>query len=599
MDGFGGSPAAAGGWAGLQTACFEQVVQAVEQIGANRGAPEAIALYRNWIALQLDATPLLHAAWFNLGVELSRAGLGLDAVVAYRQALALKPDFYSASINLGLALEQCGDTEAALRCWSQALQPDEARVALINHRARVLEQTGRFHEAEQALRQSLLTDPDQPNAVQHWVHLRQKMCAWPVLDASIPGLTHSRLVEQCGPLAALALTDDIAVQGSAGASWVARRTVPAGECLSPAAGYKHQQVRVGYLSSDFCRHALSFLIAELFERHDRNRFEVFGYCASPEDGSDVRARVIAAFDHFRPIRALDDEAAARLIRNDEIDILVDLNGLTAGSRVQILRWRPAPVQATYLGFVGPVPLPELDYLFCDDFVIPPELAGLYQPTPLPIAPLYQAVDSKSCAASMPLRRDIGLPDGRFVFASFANHYKITETHFALWMAILRRTNDSVLWLAGDNAWSENNLRASAAAQGVDAARLIFTPRAAPADYRARLSLADLFLDTFPYTAGTVASDVIRAGLPVVTLLGQAFASRMAARLLREIGADQGIALTPEAYVETAVKLARDPAAYAGYRAHFSEERWVATIGDMARFTAAYEATLLRIRKGGV
>lgn len=587
-----------GSWAQLQAFSFAQLVQAIELLGADRGS-SAIALYRDWIALQPATAPLLGPAWFNLGVELAHAGLTADAIVAYRQALALQPSLHPAAINLGLALEQCGDPQAALGCWEAALQPDAARIALTNQRARLLETSGRFDEAEQALRKSLLVDPHQPDAIQHWLHLRQKMCCWPVFDESIPGLSRDQIMERCGPLAALALTDDVKVQGATASFWLARKTSPVAERLSPPEGYKsHERIRIGYVSSDFCRHALSYLIAELFERHDRDRFEVFGYCTSRDDGSDVRARVIAAFDHFRSIRDLYDETAARLIRADEIDILVDLNGLTAGSRLQILRWRPAPIQATYLGFVGPVPLPELDYLLCDAFVVPPELAPLYRPTPLVIGPIYQANDSHALPTPTLTRAQAGLPDDRFVFACFSNHYKITESQFSLWMQILHRAPDAILWLIADNPWSVRNLRDRAAQAGIDPARLVFAERASPAEYRARLPLADLFLDTFPYNAGTIASDAIRAGLPILTLMGEAFASRMAARLIKAIGAERGIAVTPGEYVETAIAFASDREAYADYRALFTEERWAATIGNIADFTTALEATLIGICKRG-
>jgi predicted O-linked N-acetylglucosamine transferase (SPINDLY family) len=581
----------------LETAPFEQIIQAVDRIGGNRGDPVAIALYRDWIAVHTGGAHMLHGAWFNLGVELSRAGAVAEALLAYRSALALKPDFYPAAINLGLLNEQLGRTDAALRIWGQAIQSDDARTALINQRARLLEQAGRLDEAEQALRTSLLTDPAQPDAVQHWVHLRQKMCQWPVLAEVIPGLTRQDLLDQCGPLAALALTDQVAVQHAICARWLARKTAPAPERLSPAHGYRHDRIRLGYLSSDFCRHAMSFLIAELFERHDRRRFELFGYCIGRDDGSDIRQRVIGAFDHHVSIRSLSDEDAARRIRADEIDILIDLNGLTAGSRLQILRWRPAPLQATYLGFIGPVPVPELDYLFCDNIVIPPSIAAAYAPRPLYVAAIYQANDSRRSIGAATTRAEVGLPDDRFVFCCFSNHYKITEEMFAAWMAILGRVGNAVLWLIADNQWSCANLQLRAVAAGIDPARLIFAGRVDPSAYMSRLALADLFLDTSPYNAGTIASDAIRMGLPLLTLLGQSFASRMAGRLLDAIGAGQGIAHRLADYVETAVALAGDAQAHAAYKALFTEARWAATIGDIAGFTAAFEASLIRIQAG--
>jgi predicted O-linked N-acetylglucosamine transferase (SPINDLY family) len=579
----------------IETATFEQLVTAVDRVGGNRGNPAAIGLYRSWIAINAGGTRLLYGAWFNLGVELSNAGALPESILAYRTALALKPDFYGAAVNLGLQLERQGQSDAALQAWGQAIQPDAARTGLINQRARLLEQTGQLADAEQALRTSLLTDPAQPDAVQHFVHIRQKMCAWPVLTDTIPGLTPQDLLDQCGPLGVLALTDQVAVQHATCARWLARKTTRTPDRLSPARGYRHDRIRIGYMSSDFCRHAMSYLIAELFERHDRERFEVYGYCTSLDDGSELRQRVIGAFDHYTSIRALSDEAAARRISADEIDILVDLNGLTSGARLQILRWRPAPIQATYLGFIGPVPLPELDYLFCDSIVVPPAIAPAYTPRPLYIGEIYQANDSKRTIGAPTTRARAGLPEDRFIYCCFCNHYKITEAMFAAWMQILLRVDHAVLWLVADSIWSCRNLRTRAAALGVDPDRLIFAGRVDPSDYMARLAVADLFLDTSPYNAGTIASDAIRMGLPLLTLSGQSFASRMAGRLLAAIGAGQGITEDFAAYVETAVTLASDWPGYAAYKALFTEARWAETIGDIAGFTAAYEATLLRVQ----
>jgi predicted O-linked N-acetylglucosamine transferase (SPINDLY family) len=535
----------------MQSVTFTEIVNALERAGNSRTDQATIGLYRQWIASQPPDNALLFAAWFNLGVTQAGAGDTAGAVAAYQAALALRPDFHSAAVNLGTLLESLGRPEAALAVWGRALQPSEARVLLINNRARLLEQLGRLDEAEQEMRASLLTDPAQPDVIQHWIHIRQKMCEWPVLAGAVPQLNNQELLRYAGPLSVLALTDDIAVQRQTAADWIERKTFLPPAQLSSPDGYRHERIRVGYLSSDFCRHAMSYLIAELFESHDRSRFEIYGYCSSPDDGSDIRARVIGAFDHFRIVQHLPDDAAARLIRADEIDILIDLNGLTSGARPQILRWKPAPIQATYLGFVGPVPLPELDY-----------------------------------------RAAAGLPDHKFVFCCFSNHYKMTYEMFDAWMTILRRAKNSILWIVGDNEWARRNMLARAVARGIDPERIVFAPRVGPDEYMARLRLADLFLDTFPYNAGTIASDAIRMGLPLVTLSGRSFASRMAGRLLMATGARQGVATTLLEYVDVAVRLATDVRAYHAFKACFGQENWQRDIGDMVRFTSEYEATLL-------
>ena len=570
---------------------FTDIVNALERAGDSRTDQATIGLYRQWIACQPPGAPLLFAAWFNLGVTLAGAGDTAGAVTAYQTALALRPDFHSAAVNLGTLLESLGRAEAALAIWGRALQPSEARILLLNNRARLLEQLGRLDEAELEMRASLATEPAQPDVIQHWIHIRQKMCQWPVLSEEIPALSKADLLRYAGPLSVLALSDDIAVQRQAAADWIERKTFLPSERLSPSDGYRHERIRLGYLSSDFCSHAMSYLIAELFECHDRSRFEVYGYCSSPEDGSDIRARVVRSFDHFRTIQQLPDEAAARLIRADEIDILVDLNGLTSGARPQILRWKPAPIQATYLGFVGPVPLPELDYMFADNIVLPPNLACEYLPPPLRIADNYQANDTRRTIGQETTRAAAGLPDDQFVFCCFSNHYKMTYEMFDAWMTILRRTKNSMLWIVGDNEWARRNMMKRATERGIDPQRIVFAPRVGPDEYMARLRLADLFLDTFPYNAGTIASDAIRMGLPLVTLIGRSFASRMAARLLMAAGARQGVATTLLEYVDIAVRLASDTRAFAAFKACFGQENWQRDIGDMVRFTAEYEATL--------
>ncbi len=572
---------------------FEELVTVVERV---RPAAPIVDLYRRWIAARPQSFEPVFAAWFNLGVELGRDGDKDGAASCYRAALALRPDFQPAAVNLGLLLEQQGQPEAALAIWSQALQSTEARASLLNQRARLCEQLGRLEEAEHLLTQSLVTDPEQPDAIQHWVHLRQKLCLWPVLSDRIPGLSHETLMRHAGPLASLALTDDVGLQCEAAAGWIARKTAAGRRALAPPRGYDHDRIRIGYLSSDFCRHAMSYLIAELFERHDRQRFEVYGYCTTSDDGSAIRRRILNAFDHVRFIRDMDDSQAAEQIRSDEIDILVDLNGLTAGARMQILRHRPAPVQATYLGFVGPVPLPELDVMFCDDRVVPPEIATLYQPRPLAIASHYQANDSRREIGRAMSRADAGLPDDRFVFVCFSNHYKITQAMFGSWMTILERTPGSLLWLCADQTGARDNLRAACRARSVDPDRLAFAERVDPSLYMARLGLADLFLDTFPYNAGTIASDAIRMGLPLLTLSGRSFASRMAGSMLDAIGAVDGIARSSEAYVDTAVSLATDRERYEDFRRRFAPARWHDTIGDIATFTAFYEASLAGLVK---
>jgi predicted O-linked N-acetylglucosamine transferase (SPINDLY family) len=560
-------------------------------------ADDAAILARFWLLSNRDA-PEAFAVWFNLGVVLLHAGAAERAAAAYASALELKPDLHEAAVNLGLAQETMGQPDAALATWRRALPEEGMRRILHMHLGRLHEDRGHYETAAAELRAALLIDPDQPDVIQHWVHLRQRMAAWPVIDPAACGVAEAALRRHAGPLGALALYDDPVAQGEVAAAWIARKVAPAPERLAPAGGYRHARLRIGYLSSDFCRHAMSFLIAELLERHDRDGFEIYGYCASPEDGSDLRARVTAAFDHFVPIRALSDEAAARRIRDDEIDILVDLNGLTRGARLGVLRWKPAPVQATYLGYIGPVPLPELDYLICDSITIPPESASLYQPAPLAIEGCYQANDSRQFSLPPVSRAEEALPADAFVFACFSHHYKITPEVFAAWLRILAAVPDSVLWLIDDGAASRANLQARWRAAGLAPERLVFAPRVDPDRYRARMALADLFLDTTPYNAGTIASDALRMGLPLLTLAGRAFCARMAASLLTAIGLPELIAADLAGYEAMAIRLARHPAELGALRGRLAGDAWASTLGDAAGFTRRLETAYRRVALGG-
>ncbi len=558
---------------------------------------EAGPLYEIWLSAHGSKAHAC-AAWFNLGVTRMRAGNPAGAVDAYRSALRLKPDMAEAAINLGTALEAAGQTEAALGAWRAALPPAALRQVLHNQLGRVLENQGKLGPAAEELRSSLLISPHQPDVQQHLVHMRQRMTAWPSAQLDVPGLTEAEAAANCGPLAALALYDDPVLQAATGLDWINRKAPAVAGPLAPPHGYAHHRIRIGYLSTDFCRHAMSFLIAELLELHDRSRFEVYGYCASPEDGSDIRARVLAAMDHHVPIKAMSDAEAAARIRADEIDILIDLNGLTRGARVGVLRWKPAPVQITYLGYIGPIPLPELDYILCDDIAIPPGMDAAYQPRPLRIAGCYQANDSRPPVLPAVSRADEGLPDDAFVYCCVSHHYKITESLWGGWCDIIAAVPGSVLWLIDDNPESRAALTARWLARGLAAERLIFAARVDPGRYRARLVLADLFVDTTPYNAGTIASDALRMGLPLLTLQGKAFAARMASSLLAAIGLDDCITTSLPDYVARAVLIGQDKAMHQDLKARLAGDAWARTLGDSAGFTRRFEAVMETVRLTG-
>jgi predicted O-linked N-acetylglucosamine transferase (SPINDLY family) len=371
------------------------------------------------------------------------------------------------------------------------------------------------------------------------------------------------------------------------------------ELVRPEHRYPHAKLRIGFLSSDFCLHAVSLLTVELFELLDRDRFEVYGFCWSREDGSAMRARVIKAMDQFIRIHHMDDATAAQTIRAHEIDILIDLQGLTSGARPNILAFRPAPVQMTYLGFPGPTGLPCIDYVIADRYLIPDSEKPYYSETPLYLPQVYQSSDRQRPVGALPTRAQCGLQEDKFVFCSFNNNYKFTEEVFDTWMRILQRAPDSVLWLLADNVWAQENVTARAEAAGLDTSRLIFAPRVAPADYLARYTAADVFLDAYPFNAGTTANDALWMGLLVLTRSGRTFASRMAGALLTSLDLPELITTTLADYEDRAVKLATDPIFYNGLRQRLKDAKQTSPLFDMPRFVRDFENAVGAVVTEGV
>lgn len=565
-----------------------------------QGLPDASALlYEQWIAH--TASPFRHVACFNWGTVLGALDRVVEAERAYRQALVFAPDFTQAQLNLGHQLERQNRFDEALAQWTLiAERPTgddaalELRLHAINNSARLCEHLRRFDEAEAWLRLSLALNPMQPGPIQHYVHLRQKQCEWPVYQP-LPGLTHYQLLAGTSALAMLSATDDPALHMVAAQRFALERVpkpplTPLHAKQPPRSG----RIKIGYLSSDLHMHAVGLLTAELYELHDRSRFEVHAFCWSTEDGTPLRARLKAGFDKLWPIAGLSDADAAQLIAQQGIDVLVDLQGLTNGARPAILGMRAAPVQVSYLGFPGTCGIPGVDWVIADRYVMPPELLPFSSEQPIYLPNCYQVSDRKREVGPTPTRAQCGLPEDAFVYCAFNNNFKFTEDVFRSWMRVLHAVPNSVLWLLADNPWAQENMCRAAEAAGVARERLIFAPRAAPPDYLARLQAADLFLDTFPYNGGTTASDVLWMGLPLLTLSGRSYISRMAGSLLTHAGLPDLITTSLAEYERMAILLGRTPARVASYRRYLREHGRQSVLFDTPRFVRDLEAELERL-----
>lgn len=568
---------------------------------------QQIELYETW--LKHSDSPVRYAAYFNLAVILDQQQLVEKAEQAYRDSVAIHPDFIQGQFNLGGLLERQDRVDECLNQWRSiiskyeyiALSDEDKKIYLLtlNSLGRVLEVERQFQESEQVLTQSLLLNPDQPKVISHWVHLRQKQCEWPVYKPVL-GVTKASLIAGTSALAMLSASNDPQEQLDNSRSFVEEKvSMNLPSLVANQAPYHHKKLRIGYLSSDFRTHAVSLLTVELFELHNRDKFEIYGFCFTPPDDSQLRARVVSAMDHFISVYDMTDEEAAHCIHSHEIDLLVDLQGLTSGVRPNILAHRPAPVQVTYLGFPGTTALPNIDYVIGDEFLIPPELAAYFTETPLYMPHVFQVSDRKRAVGEKPTRASCELPDDAFVFCSFNNNYKITEEMFACWMRILKRVPDSVLWLLADNEWSHDNMVNAAEAQGIAKERLIFASRVTPADYLARYQVADVFLDCTPFNGGTTANDALFMGLPILTLSGKTFASRMAGSLLHSLSLDELITYTLEDYEEKAVDLAANRHHVADLRRSIEARRSTCHLFDMPQQVRDFEGLLEQAIKQGI
>lgn len=530
----------------------------------------AVALYRNWVARN-PAHPLLHAAYFNYGVALNKSGDRYGAMNALRAALSLKPDFMPSHINLGRLLEDDGQFDAAVTQWLTLVsQTGLIDGSSVKHKLVALQQIGRVLEtfqqdepAEDALRQSLEINENQPEVAQHWIALRQRQCKWPAVTPS-EHVSLKALFTHISPLSLAVHSDDPMFQLARAFKYSKELTGPPRRPLCHATAAKEraslrQKLRIGYVSSDLREHAVGFAMADVLETHDRQAFEITAYYCGIDRPDGTKDRSQKSVDHWVDITRLPDEQAAQRIREDGIDILIDLNGYTKDARSRIFSYRPAPVTVNWFGFPGTMGSAHHHYIIADPIVVPEEDEIFYSEKVLRLA-CYQPNDRKRVVASEPLSREgAGLPADGFVYCCLNGCQKLTPEVFASWLTILRQVPDSVLWLLSGGADTDKRLRQLAANGGIAAERLIFAEKMPNPQHLARYQLADLFLDNSPYGAHTTASDAMWMGVPVLTYPGKTFASRVCASLVHAAGLGDLVCDSENSYVARAIALGKDRA----------------------------------------
>lgn len=559
---------------------------------------EAGASYRR----VLELSPQHAEAHNNLANSLAGQGFYREALDGYDAALRIRPDYSDALYNRGNALWELRRFEEAVACYDRALaiKPDYASAAY--NRGIALNDLGRREEALESLERALALKPDYIEARSLRVHGRQHLCLWPGLERDSDALRQLVSGEASGrvpPFQFLALPNSTAAEqlacarqfGQAGLGDFLSRTPLWNEGMRRSGG----RIRVGYLSADFREHAVSYLVAEIIELHDRGRFEVFGYSYGYDDRSAMRARMRAAFDTFRDISQCTHEAAAKQVLDDRIDILVDLMGYTTSTRLQIPAQRPAPVQVNWLGYPGTVGVPGLaDYIIGDPIVTPLAHASHFSEALALMPHCYQSNDRRRVVAPRPSRKQAGLPPEGFVFCCFNQTSKITPEVFDLWCRLLEAVPGSCLWLLVQSPVVQDNLRKEALARGVAPERLVFAPRLSVAEHLGRLQLADLALDTYPYTSHTTASDALWVGVPLVTRIGETFAGRVAASILSAACVPELITESPQACYELALDLATRPARLGEIRSRLVATRSTCPLFDSERFARDLERIYQRM-----
>jgi predicted O-linked N-acetylglucosamine transferase (SPINDLY family) len=526
-----------------------------------------LTLYQIWLAANPGHVQA-YVVYFNLGVIYAQLKQDDLAIKHYQLSLATKSDLHEARLNLGTCFERLGDLGQALAHWQVVLDATKLsavdasdmsyRVLALNNLGRIREGLKDYAVAEGYYAESLTLQPEQPNVIQHWVYARQRQCSWPVYSGLDHILTATKLAYS-GQLALLALTDDPMRQLRAAHDFLQRKN-PQGDIRplsDPSLRYGHDRLRIAYLSSDIANHPVSLLTVPLFELCDKAQFEVYLFSWGHKDSSEVRQRILSAVDHHIDANTLSDEALAHAIKAAEIDMIIDLNGLTSGARPNVFYYRPAPIQITYLGFPGPYGHPYIDYVMVDKYLMPEALVPYFAEKPLYLPRVFQLSDDRRLVGTKPIRAEHGLPATGVILAAFNNNYKFTPEVFVVWMRILKAVPDAVLWLLADNPMAQENMLNFAACHHVAPERLIFAGRVSPADYLARYQLVDLFLDTFPFNAGTTANDALYMGTPVLTLAGKSFAARMAAALLHALDMDELITESLVDYEAKAVDFAGD------------------------------------------
>lgn len=568
---------------------------ALRDLGRNDEAAEAFAEARRLMPDFIPARIALAAAW-------EAQGRAAEAEAALTQALRLSPGDLAARVNRSALRERRGDHAGAIGDARAALAAHPALGEAWANLGDALVNADAPASALSAFEHALLAGlPDEGGALARVVQLRRRLVRWnglSDLSRRLIALVREGRSERVHPWIFLGEGAGRGLErrcAEAYTKWRVRGLPPSSP---PPRRPVVDRLRVGWLSADFQEHATAILIAEVIERFDRDRFEMIAYSTAPDDRGPTRRRLVRAFERFVDLAGVSDADAAERIRADELDLLIDLKGHTKGDRLGVLARRPAPVQATWLGYPGTTGAPFIDASIADAVTIPVAHESDHTERVIRLPWCYQPADTTRSIADTPSRAALGLPEDAVVLCAFNAVYKIQPPVFDIWARVLRARPQTVLWILDEGTEPTANLRAEARSRGVDPARIVAAPRAPLPEHLARHRAADLFLDTWPVCAHTTAQDALWAGLPIVTLLGTSFAGRVAASIARAVGVGELAMGSPLDYETAILRLIDDPATRSDFARRIARSRGAAPMWDTPAFTRALEEALTRAYAGG-
>ena len=536
-------------------------------------------------------------AYLNLGLIEKEFKKFASAANFFDKALSLKPDYHEAWSNKGNVLNELKRYNEAISHYDKALslKPDYAEAW--SNKGNALNELKRYNEAISHYDKALSIKSDIDWASGNLLHTKMKICSWSGSAESLKDISKKVMMNEkvINPFPLLALNDDALLHKKSSEIYIQSR-YPFNPVLEPILKRpQSQKIRVGYFSADFHNHATGYLMAELFELHDKSQFELVGFSFGPIVNDEMRQRLEKSFDQFIEIGKKSDLEVAKLSRDLNIDIAVDLKGFTQDARTGIFAHLAAPIQVNYLGYPGTLGADYIDYIIADKTLISPELQSYYSEKVIYLPNSYQVNDRKRLISDRQFtKQELGLPENRFVFCCFNNNYKILPVTFEGWIRILKAVEGSVLWLLQDNSWAVENLKKEAEKQGIAPDRLVFAKLLPLPEHLARHRLADLFLDTFPCNAHTTTSDALWTGLPVLTLMGSTFASRVAASLLNAVGLPELVTTNQADYEVLAIELAKSPKKLADIKLKLARNRLTTPLFDTPLFTKNLEAAYIKM-----